>query len=166
MRETFKHFIIRVDGKGHAGDGKSFTPPKLAIKVEEYRSGGMNTPVEVGMGTEKMESSFSLASYSEDVLTLFGVTVGNNVPFIVNESLENERGQVIPVAHHMRGIIKEIDPGEHKPGELAEMKVTVGLHYYKLVRNNKVIQEIHPENMIHTIDGKDMLAEQRQALGI
>ena len=58
MRETFKHFIIRVDGKGHAGDGKSFTPHKLAIKVEEYRSGGMNTPVEVGMGTEKMESSF------------------------------------------------------------------------------------------------------------
>lgn len=161
-----KNINLFVDGRGYAGQVEEFNAPKLALKTEEFRAGGMNGPVELTMGMEKLESDFTLISYDADVLSLFGVTEGATVPFVAREALESFDGTVTAVVHTMRGKIKEIDPGTSKSGDKSSLKISMALTYYKLQHGDKTVQEIDVENMIQVINGTDALSGIRGALGI
>lgn len=161
-----KNLNLFVDGKGFAGQIEEFNPPKLAIKVEEFRAGGMDSSIDLKMGLEKLECDFSLIQYSKDVLALFGMAAGNTVPLVAREALESFDGTVTPVIHTMRGRIREVDPGTSKSGEKSSLKFTMSLTYYKLQHGNTVVQEIDVQNMVHFVNGVDQLAAQRAALGI
>lgn len=165
-RNIRKNLNLFVDGRGYAGQVEEFNPPKLALKTEEFRGGGMNAPIELTMGMEKLESEFTLVSYDADILALFGVTEGATVPFVLREALESFDGTVTPVAHFLRGKVREIDPGTSKPGDKASLKVAMTLTYYRLVHGDRTVQEFDVENMIQFIDGVDALAGQRAALGM
>lgn len=165
-RDVRKNLNLFVDGRGYAGQIEEFNAPKLALKTEEFRAGGMNVPIELTMGMEKMETDFSLVSYDRDLLSLFGVTEGALVPFVAREALESFDGTITAVVHTMRGKIKEIDPGTSKAGDKPSLKISMALVYYKLQHGDKVVQEIDAENMIQTINGNDVLAGMRGALGI
>lgn len=161
-----KNLSLFVDGRGFAGQIEEFNPPKLALKVEEFRAGGMDAPIDLKMGLEKMECDFSLIQYSRDVLALFGMAAGNTVPLVAREALESLDGTVTPVVHTMRGRIKEVDQGTPKPGEKTSLKFMMTLTYYKLQHGGTVVQEIDIANMIHLVSGVDQLAGQRAALGL
>lgn len=161
-----KAVALFVDGRGYAGDVEELEPPKLSIKTEEFRAGGMNIPVDLDMGMEKMTASFTLVSYSADVIALFGIAPGAIVPFVVREALESMDGTVTAVMHVMTGKITEMDPGTSKGGDKPSLKFTVSLDYYRLQHGIRVLQEIDAVNMVHIIDGFDRLAAQRAALGI
>lgn len=161
-----KNFTVSVDGRGYAGDVEDFNAPKLTAKTEEFRAGGMNTPIKLNMGTDVMDCDFSLKSYDPDVLALFGLAEGQDVPLIFREVLESVDGTVTAVVHTVRGIVTEIDPGTSKAGETAVMKVTVNCRYYKLEHGSRVIHEVDPENMVMVVNGTDQLAQQRAALGL
>lgn len=165
-RDVRKNFHISVDGRGYAGEADEFNPPKLALKIEEFRAAGMDVPIAVAMGMEMMATDFSLKAYDADVLSLFGVAQGASVPLIVREALESFDGSVKAVVHTMRGKITEIDPGTSKPGELPVLKITMSLVYYKMQHDGRVIHEIDAENMVRTINGTDALAAIRTALGM
>jgi P2 family phage contractile tail tube protein len=165
-RDVRKNMNLFVDGRGYAGQIEELTPPVLASKMEEFRGGGMDAPVELKMGTEKLESSFSLIAYDKDVLALFGVANGALVPFTIREALESFDGTVTTVVHSMRGRIRKIDPGTSKSGDKASLMVEMALTYYKLQHGETVVQEIDVENMIHKVNGVDVLAAQRAAIGI
>lgn len=165
-RNVRKNFNLFVDGQGYAGQGEEFTAPKLALKTEEFRGGGMNAPVKLSMGMEAMDTDFSLISYDSDILALFGVSEGRNVPFVVKEALESFDGTITAVTHTMRGKITEMDSGTSKPGDKGTLKITMNLTYYKLQHGSNVVQEIDIENMIHNVNGADALAALRGALGI
>lgn len=165
-RDVRKNLTINVDGRGYAGQLDEFNAPKLVQKVEEFRAGGMNAPIELNMGMEKLEADFSLIQYSKDVLSLFGMVDGAQVPLTVREALESFDGTITPVVHVMRGKLKEVDPGTSKAGELNPIKFSIALSYYRLQHGPTVAQEIDVENMIHFVNGVDVLAAQRSALGI
>jgi uncharacterized protein len=165
-RDVRKNLNLFVDGRGYAGQVEEVNPPKLTLKTEEFRAGGMNAPVELTVGMEKMEADFTLISYDRDVLALFGVTEGNSVPFILREALESFDGTVTAVVHTMRGKIKSIDPGTSKPGDVPKLKVSLALPYYKLQHGDTVVHEIDVENMIQVISGVDALAGIRKAIGL
>lgn len=165
-RDVRKNLNIFVDGRGYAGQCDEFNAPVLALKVEEYRGGGMDIPVDITMGMEKMESDFSLIAYDRAVLALFGVAEGITVPFVARELLESHDGTITPVIHTMRGKIVRIEPGTSKAGDKPALKIAMSLTYYKLQHGGEVIQEVDAVNMIHVVRGKDALAAQRAALGI
>lgn len=165
-RDVRKNLNLFVDGQGYAGQIEEFSAPVLATKTEEFRGGGMDAPVELKMGLEKLETKFSLIAYDRLVLALFGVASGSLVPFVAREALESYDGTVTPVVHTMRGRIKQIDPGNSKSGDKAALQVTMSLTYYKLQHGDVVVQEIDVENMIHTVNGVDVLAAQRAALAL
>lgn len=165
-RDVIKNLNLFVDGRGYAGQVEEFNPPKLTLKTEEFRAGGMDAPVELTMGMEKLEADFSLISFDADVLSLFGVAEGFSVPLTMRGALESLDGTVKPVVISTRGKIKEIDNGSLKPGEKPSMKVTMALNYYRLEHNGAVIHEIDVENMVRVINGVDALAATRAALGL
>lgn len=165
-RDVLKNLTLWVDGRGMAGQVQEVDPPKLTLKTEDFMGGGMVAPLKVTMGMEAMESSFSLIAYDKDVLALFGVVEGSDVPLTIRGALESFDGTVTPVVMTMRGKVTEQDPGTWKPGDVPTLKNTMALSYYKLQHGDSVVTEIDIENMIATINGVDTLAAFRAALGL
>lgn len=165
-RDVRKNFNLFADGRGYAGQASEFNAPKLATQEEEFRAGGMDAPIDVTMGMNKLTCDFSLFAYDRNVLALFGIVQGNSVPLTVREGLESFDGTAKAVVHTMRGKITELDPGTSKPGELPPLKATMSLTYYKLTHDGQVVHEIDVENMVRVINGTDQLANMRRALGM
>ena len=161
-----RNISLFIDGRGYYGKVDEFDPPKLTVKTEEFRAGGMDMPVEVDMGMEKLESTLTLSGTDKEALKLFGLAEGNFVPMTLRGAQRGETGETESVVHHLRGQIKEVDWGTWKPGEKAPVKLMVAGRYYKLEIAGETVHEIDAENMIRTINGVDQLAEMRQALGI
>ncbi|AAF83538.1 phage major tail tube protein [Xylella fastidiosa] len=165
-RHLLKHLNLFIDGKGYAGQVEDINLPKLTLKTEEFRGGGMLAPVELTMGMEKLETDVSLICYSSDALLLFGVTEGKQVNCTVRGFLESFDGTTTTLAIHLRGKVKEIDRGTWKPADKSTLKLALALSYYKEVHNATVIHEIDVENMIFQQNGIDLLAPARNALGL
>lgn len=165
-RDVLKNFNLFVSGKGMAGQIDEYNPPKLSLKTEEYRGGGMDAPLELTMGMEKMEADATIIAYDADVLALFGVVEGNQVGFTARGHLESFDGTKTAVIHTMRGKVKELDPGTWKPGDKPSLKLSLALSYYKLTHDGRVISEIDVENMVFVQNGVDLLAVARANLGI
>lgn len=161
-----KYINLFVDGRGHAGQIEEFTPPKLGLKVEEFRAGGMDAPVDIPFGMERLEADFTLISYDRHVLAGFGLVSGAVLPFQAREVLEDHDGTVTSVIHHLRGRIREIDPGTSKAGDKPALKISLSVDYYKLVHGATTVHEIDPHNMLRIVNGVDQLAEHRRALGM
>jgi P2 family phage contractile tail tube protein len=159
-----KNFNLFVDRAGYAGRIDEITLPKLTLKTEEYRGGGMDVPVEIDMGMEKMECDFTLSEYSPDVLRQFGLAPGNDVPLNIRGATQDAEGDVYPVLIEIKGIWKEIDMGNWKTGDKATMKVQVACRYYSYSEDGAQLIKIDMENMERVIDGVDQLEKIRGAI--
>lgn len=155
-----------VDGYGYAGNCEELTPPKLTFKTEEFRNGGMDAPVEIEMGMDKLEASFSLTKYDPNVLALWGLAPGNTKPLTFRGSVISEDGTEKAVVIQLQGMIKEVDTGSWKPGDKMTLKGTVACRYYKQTIAGIIIHEIDVPNMIRRINGVDQLAITRANLGM
>ncbi|MCG8633090.1 MAG: phage major tail tube protein [Desulfobacterales bacterium] len=165
LPKKIKNWTAFVDGYGYAGKVEDINPPKLALKMEEYRAGGMDMPVELEMGMEKMEASMTFTEYNEEIFGLFGLVDGNAVAVTFRGAREDDSG-TDAVIISMRGGFRELDPGTWKAGDKATLKAAISCRYYQKKIAGAEIVEIDVENMIRKIKGVDQLAAQRQALGI
>ncbi|QAU22893.1 phage major tail tube protein [Dyella sp. M7H15-1] len=165
-RSVLKNLNLFVDGRGYAGQVEDINLPKLSLKTEEFRGGGMDAPVELTMGMEKLEMDFSLICYDRDLLMLFGVVEGKQVQCTVRGFLESFDGSTSAVMINVRGKVKEIDRGTWKPGDKASLKISMALSYYKEAHDAAVISEVDVENMVYNSGGVDLLQAARQALGM
>ena len=167
LPRILKNLNLFIDGVGHAGHIDEVTPPKLTLKMEEHRAGGMDTPVELDMGTEKLEMSFVLSDHSAEVYNVFGLLNNTGTPFVIRGALQRQAdATVTPIAITAKGSLKEIDGGTWKPGDKNVVTIMATLTYYKLEIDGQPSIEIDTENMIRAINGEDQLAEQRAAIGI
>ncbi|ACS80176.1 phage major tail tube protein [Maridesulfovibrio salexigens] len=163
---VLKDLELKVDGRGYAGNIESFKPPKLSLKTNDHRAGGMDTSVAVEMGMEPLEASFVLTGHFPEVLTLWGVAVGEKPQMTARGSVESWDGTVTPVVINMRGLISDIEDGDWKPGESNTQTFTIKLDYYKREQGDVVLHEIDVRNMVRKINGVDQLEERRKALGL
>ncbi len=166
IRNILKNFNLFVDGRGYAGELGDYTPANPSVAAEEYRAGGMNAPIDIDMGQEKMTSSFVLRNYSADVLALWGVAPGRLIRVTARGALESEDGKVTPVVHNMRGKILTPDRGTWSPGQSASITVNMSLEAFKETIGGREVFDIDVINMKRIVGGVDHLAEQRAALGI
>jgi P2 family phage contractile tail tube protein len=155
-----------VDGVSFAGDVPSLTLPKLTVKTEAYRGGGMAGEIEMDMGLEKMEAGFTTNGVRRESLKWFGLSDRTACNATFRGAFKGLKGAVSAVVVTLRGGIKEVDPGDWKAGEKAESKHSMSLVYYKLEIDGRVIYEIDMVNNVRVIDGVDQLAAERAALGL
>jgi len=168
ITNILKNMNLFVDGKGYAGKVTELTLPKLTTKTSEYRAGGMDMPIEVDMGMEKMEAGFTFNGYDPALLPLFGISVG------IKRQLLTARGSLVdemtgierPIEVILHGAFKEVDMGTWKPGEDATLKLTMAVTHYELIHDGVPIYVIDPENMIRMINGVDMMIQTRNNLGM
>ncbi|MFV1564431.1 MULTISPECIES: phage major tail tube protein [unclassified Phaeobacter] len=166
IRNILKNFNLFVDGRGFAGEIGDYTPASPSLAAEEYRAGGMDGPIDIDMGIEKMITSFVLRNYSADVLSLWGIAPGVLIPVTARGALESEDGTVTPVIHNMRGKIIQPDRGTWSPGQTTSLTVNMTLEAFKETIGGQLITEIDIINMVRRTGGVDRLAQIRAALGI
>lgn len=159
-------FNLFVDGRGYAGKIDEFEPPKLMVKTEEFYPGGYAAPVEVDLGLEKMEATFTLLDWDREVLNYFGIGHNKPVSCTVRAGIGHGDGSATPYVYQLQGMWKEMEQPKLKRGEKLSLKVQIALKYYKLEVGGEVVHEIDPENGIRIANGTDYLAEARSAAGI
>ena len=165
---VLKNFNLFIDGRGYAGVVEELTLPKINLKLEEHRVGGMDSPIQLTQGIDKLEADFTLAEYDPLVVQQFGlVTAGEaQIPLKFKGGLDNEGGAVTPVEVTLTGSWNDLDFGNWKAGEKAPLKIMVAVRYYKLIIGGQDLIEIDVLNMVRTINGVDQLADMRAAIGL
>jgi hypothetical protein len=166
VNSFLRKFVVYVDGVGKMGDCEGATLPKLTVKMEEFRGGGMDIPVEVDLGMEKLEFKFTMTAVDDQVIDKFGLYPGQQKAFTLRGALASQDGTATPVVANMRGMLKEVDMGDFKAGEKIEVTFMVALDYYKLTRGDRVLIEIDIENCRRVVGGVDQLTNDRIALGL
>ena len=164
--ETLANMNLFVDGKSFQGDVPSLTLPKLTLKMEEHRAGGMDLAVEMDQGMEKQEAGFVTTGVRRESLKFFGLADGTSFNGTFRGAFKGLKGKITPVVVTLRGSLKEVDMGDWKAGDKAEVKHNVAVTYYKLEVDGQVIYEIDALGMKRVINGVDQLVEQRRALGL
>jgi len=164
--DILKYLNLTVDGRGYAGKIEEYNPPDLTLSTEEFRGGGMDAPVDLDMGMEKLTCSFVITSYDANVLALFGVKKGSGVQLTARGSLESLDGTTTPVIHNMHGKLISVARGTWGSGKKPSLTITQSLRYYREQHGSRTICEIDPINMMRVIDGVDQLDEHRANIGI
>jgi P2 family phage contractile tail tube protein len=165
--KTLKNFNVFNDAVGYMGVVEEVKLPKLTRKMEDFRGGGMNAPLVIDLGNEELEAELTLGGIMKQVFDQYAATkVGAVQLRFAGAYQDDETGIVQSVEVVMRGRWSEIDPGDSKAGERTKHVVKAALAYYKLSIDSVVAVEIDVLNMIENVNGTDMLAEQRKAIGL
>ncbi|WNO10443.1 phage major tail tube protein [Teredinibacter sp. KSP-S5-2] len=165
LDDVLRNMTLTVDGRGYAGNIEELVLPKLSLQTEEFRNGGMDAPVDIELGMEKLECEFTLTRFNRHSLTLFGVFSGET-QLTARGAVVSDNGQTQAAVINMRGLVRELDMGTWKPGEKSTNKFMVSLRYYKLVLDEFPIYEIDIPNFLRKVNGVDQLAKMRAALGL
>jgi uncharacterized protein len=167
LPRKLKNFILFNDGNGYLGEVPEASPPKLTRKMEEYRAGGMNGPIQLDHGMEALEMEWTAAGYMRSLFSQWGTPTHDGVLLRFAGALQaDDAALATPVEIVVRGRHQEIDFGTAKAGENTEIKVKSALSYYKLTMDGSVLIEIDFVNLIEIVDGVDRLAQTRLALGL
>ncbi|EIZ77779.1 phage P2 FII-like protein [Novosphingobium sp. Rr 2-17] len=167
MLRTLKDMMMFNEGLAYRGEAKSVSLPTLSRKMEGTRAAGMSGELQMDMGMEAMELSFTCTGPMRQVLRQWGTTTvdGIYIRFAGNYQ-SDDTAEIDTVEVIVRGRFKEIEMGDQEVGEASEFKTTMAVAYFKLVWNGRTEIEIDPLNMIEIVDGVDLLAERRNALGL
>ncbi|NBB09535.1 phage major tail tube protein [Pseudomonas sp. SLFW] len=164
--QTLFNTSLFIDGLSFKGDVPELSLPKLTVKTEGYRAGGMDGEIEMDMGLEKMEASFGTNGVRKEAMKFFGLADQTAFNGSFRGSFKEQRGRFVGVVATIRGMLKELDPGSWKVGDKAEFKYSVAVSYYKLEINERVMYEIDPVNSVRVINGVDQLQQMRNQLGL
>ncbi len=167
MPRTLKNFNLFNDGNSYMGQVEEVTLPKLTRKMEEYRGGGMIGAVQLDMGQEKVELEWKCAGFMRGVLEQYGAIKIDGVPLrFAGAYQRDDTAAVDAVEIVVRGRHVEIDPGSAKVGEKTEFAVKTAAAYYKLSVNGSTVIELDFVNGIEVVNGTDLYADIRAAIGL
>lgn len=167
LPRKMKMMNLTVDGVGYYGECTEVTLPKLAMKTEDYRAGGMVGDVKINMGLEALELTAKFGGLMFELHKKFANSKidGNIIRFTGAYQKENDAGyDAVEIVG--RGRIVELDGGSAKAGDNTEESIKFALTYYKEVLNGEDITEIDLLNNVMVIGGVDQLEEARQAIGM
>jgi P2 family phage contractile tail tube protein len=150
------------------GEAKSVTLPKLTRKLEGYRGGGMDRPVKVDLGGgDDLDLEATFGGPMRDILRQYGQPgfAGEAIRF--SGAYQNDETRTYSTVDvTIRGRIEEIDQGDQKLGEDGEFKAKWACVYYRLDWDGRTEIEIDILNGVEIVNGVDVLADRRAALGI
>lgn len=165
LPRVLKNFTVYVDGMGYIGRVEEATLPDLKIKTDEFRAGGMDAPIEMDHGMEKLDFQWTLAEYNPETIKLFGL-FNASTPIVFRGALQRQGEAAVPFMVRFQGGLKEITRDAAKAGEKGTMKLVANCNRYTEVIDGEQVVDIDILNMIRVIGGVDQLADQRAALGV
>ncbi|HEX8963631.1 MAG TPA: phage major tail tube protein [Rhodocyclaceae bacterium] len=167
LPSVLKNFNVFGDGESFLGQVEEVKLPPLKRKMDDFRGGGMNGPVKTDLGQEGIEIEETYGGLMKSILEGYAdPKVDAKMLRFAGAYQRDDTCAVQAVEVVVRGRYEELDPGSAKGGDRGKFVVKRTCSYYKLTIDNKVVIEIDLLNFIENVNGKDMLAEQRKAIGI
>lgn len=162
MRYVLFNCNMSINGVDMAGQVAEFSLPKITKKTEEIRNCGMQYPIEVPLGYEKLEASFETQAL--DPLLLAQANFSYGVPLLVTMSgaLRHDTGGVTSATAAMRAAFKSTDFGSFKPGDLATIKYELSINEIALEIGGVPIFLLSPYDIV--AGAVSQTAEERTAL--
>ena len=156
-----KQYLCSVGGQQYPGLC-DVTPPKLAVKTEDYEAGGMDASVAIRMGMEQPEMAWTMYQRVPAVLKLFGLADGNQAAVTFRGAEENNDVNKIKI--EARGLVTEVEEDEWAVRKKTGVKFKMKCRTFKYTVNGEVVYEIDIERMICIIGGVDQMAKISEAL--
>lgn len=167
LPRLLKMMNVFNNGNSYQGVAEEVEQPKLAMKIEEFRTAGMLSEVSANMGLEKLEMTHKYAGIVPELFKGFATsTVDSELIRFAGAYQRDDTAEVSAVEITMRGRHAEIDPGNAKSGDKTETTIKTALTYYKLTVDDKDLMEIDVLNAVFKVDGVDRYAELRAAIGL
>ena len=167
MPRKLKGFNLFHNGTNFVGETKEIQLPKLTRKMEDYQGGGMSGPIKVDFGQEGIQLEWTCGGFMRSVLGQYAITKHDGVLLRFAGGYQSEDStNVDAIEIVIRGRHSEIDPGTAKSKEDTAFKVTTVASYYKLSVNGQDVIEIDFVNMIEKVNGNDLFAALRNAIGL
>ncbi len=169
LPRKLKKLNLFGDGNNWVGVAEDFTPAKLTNKFEKYYGAGMAGAVDVDLGLDDgaIDTEFTLGGYEADVVRQSASASVDGFQLRFAGSFQrDDTGEVQSVEIIQRGRFKELDRGTYKQGDNSQTKCTMTNTYYKEVVDGETVVEIDLVNGIHFVDGEDLMAAHRRAIGL
>ncbi len=169
LPKKLKQMNLFNDGENWIGIIEEFTPAKLTRKFEKYRGGGMPGTADIDLGFDDgaLEIEFTIGGFELKLLQQSASAKHDGVPLRFAGAFQrDDTGDVSRVEIVSRGRIKELDGGNFKVGDNSQTKVSMTNTYYKVMVDGATVVEVDTVNMIHVVDGTDMMADYRKAIGL
>lgn len=162
--DVLKNFNGYINNRGFQGNIAELTLPKLNVKIADFQAGGLEAPLGIDMGIEKMEATIVISAYDAGALTTWGNGDSVRTPFVAKGALQSRNGVVKAVHAVMMGETRGLEAGTWKPGEQSNLTFTIEVTYYRLTIDGRNLIEIDVPNMVRKINGVDRLAAIRAAI--
>lgn len=161
-----KNMNFYIDGIGYLGETEEVEMPKIALKTDDYRGGGMIGAIDLDMGLDKIELGVTMAGVIMGAIQQFGAPIVDAALTRFAGAYQNDQtGAVQAVEIACLGRWKEIDWGNAKTGDGTSHKYKLGCSYYKQTVDGVDWMEIDLVNGIFVVFGQDRYAEIRAAIG-
>lgn len=158
-----KNFNVFVDGFGYAGLATATTLPQLALQTEDYRGAGMDGPIEIDMGVQKLELEITFAEFREELVSQFG----NRLRGTIRAAATGERDFAADAwSFIFEGRVKGLPMDDLGAGKETMLKQAWTLHYFAAEKDGKQLVEIDVEAGTRVIGGVDQTAGLRAALAL
>ncbi|MDO4698159.1 MAG: phage major tail tube protein [Pasteurellaceae bacterium] len=167
LPRTLKLMNVFNNGVSFLGVAEEVELPKLNMKIEDYRAGGMIGEVGINLGLDKLELTHKYAGIVPELFKGFASEqIDSELIRFAGSYQRDDTGEVSAVEILMRGRHTELDGGNSKAGEKTETSIKSALTYYKMTVDGKDIVEIDMLNAVLKIEGKDRYEKHRAAIGL
>ncbi|MCA8880396.1 MAG: phage major tail tube protein [Rhodobacteraceae bacterium] len=160
---TIRGFNAFIDGIGYFGRVTEAKLPMLTLQTEEHRGAGMDQPIAIDMGMERMTTEVVFAEWAPELMMHFGTRKRLVLrPGAMGEDSFAADTIIATIGARWTGV----EPGQLKQGSTSVLTLKASADYFRLEHNGTEICEIDVENGKRVIGGEDQLASLRAAMGL
>jgi P2 family phage contractile tail tube protein len=163
---VLRKFAVFVDGFGKIGEGENCKLPVIENVTEDFRGGGMDTPLRVDLGTTPLVMEFRLSSFDPQVYNKWGLYPGREIQYTIRGSLAHQDGSPFAAIAACQGNLHKVEADNFEPARKVLHTFTVDLIYYRLTIGEQPIYEIDVINGRRIVAGVDQLRQDHIALGL
>lgn len=160
-----KNFNAFVNGQGNQGRIDELELPEFSLKLDEYRGGGMDAPVDIDMGQEKMVAKLTVTDPDATIISRLGASTMDRIIFRGAFVRDSDQTTIAVVAE-IGGRFNKLSWGKWKSGDKNAQEFEIGVNYYNLTIAGVDVITIDIENMVRIVGGVDQLAAIRDAIGL
>lgn len=158
---------VYLDDVNFVGRATEVDLSSVKVKTSDHQTLAMVGPLELFQGIEKLECKIKWAAFNAEVLAKFTPTKAVKLTIRVAQqqylaSSVINTGQVRAI---MVGRIRETNPGTVKAGE-GSLETTWSVDYFRKTVDGRDVIEIDIPNYRYVVDGEDIYASVRSALGV
>ncbi len=168
LPKHLKNFNVSFGVSDFSAICEEVTLPKLKHKTEEYRGAGMDAPIEIEVGREKLEATFKFAEQTIEGFISSGVSFTGLVTATVHGHMSAPDGSSDSITAILRGWVKTVDSGTWKAGEpkSANQTIEMAVLSYMLTRGAIPLIAIDIMNGTSLVGPIDQLSAARKNLKI